>query len=426
MAFWGLDFLKGSPVRQHIKDLEQAFAVPAKGRELARERLEKFLEHACTTTPFYKRFAGTKKLDDFPVIQKRMIKYNYGDFLSSAYDKKDLVTVTTSGSYGTPFKFYLTKDKRARQQAEIVFFNRWVGYRVGMRYCQVRVHPRGRLLLFMQNGFLIDPSVIDNEWLEQHRQILKTESARFIIIYPSALLPLAEYCREKGDRPEEFHVRVMINTSEPLLESVRKAIEGVFGCSIVDRYCANELGVISHECMEYKRHHINFSSHHVELLKLDSDEPVEQGETGRVVITDFFSYAMPLIRYDTGDVANWGPRCLCGLDVPVFEKVGGRLTETIYDPSGRMVNALGIDRDPKDLDGIIQFQFIQKTRDSYLVKLHVTDSFDQEDTLRKRFLARLGLDAQIRFEYVDSIPALPSGKRPYIINEFLKSQNSMS
>ena len=35
---------------------------------------------------------------------------------------------------------------------------------------------------------------------------------------------------------------------------------------------------------------------------MDSDEPVEEGEVGRLVITDLFNYAFPMIRYDTGDL----------------------------------------------------------------------------------------------------------------------------
>ena len=422
VGFWGLDFLKGSPIRSHIKDLEQAFANPTKGHELARERLEKFLEYACATTPFYKKFAGAKDLRDFPVIQKRTIKENYDDFLSSAYDRNDLVTTTTSGSYGTPFTFYLSKDKRVRQQAEIIFFNGWVGYRVGMRYAQVRVEPRGRLLLFMQNGVFMNPTVIDEDWLEKQRQLLKNDGVEFIVGYPSAIMPIAEYCRSKGDKPGDFVLKGIITVSEVLSEADRESFERVFGCIVLDRYCSSELGVISHECAKFKRHHINFTSYKIELLEIGRDEPVEPGEIGRVVVTDLFSHAMPLVRYDTGDLSMWAKEgCSCGINVPTFERIEGRAIETVYDPSGKMVNSLAIVRCARGLDNIIQYRFIQKTRDSYICKLHVMPSFNEEDILRERFKKVLGPDAYINFEYVDSIPPLPSGKRPYVINEFKRS-----
>jgi len=136
IAFWGLDLVNGSPIGKHVKDLEQAFADPEKGRDLAAKRLELFLEHACSTTEFYKSFAS-KRLDEFPVIQKKTIKENYEAFLSSKFQKEELAKTTTSGSYGMPFTFYLTKEKRARQQAEVLVFSRFAGYRVGMKFAHI-------------------------------------------------------------------------------------------------------------------------------------------------------------------------------------------------------------------------------------------------------------------------------------------------
>jgi phenylacetate-CoA ligase len=420
-VFWGLDFIKGSPVADHYKDIEQAFSKPERAEKLSKERLQNILKHATATAKFYKKNAGAEKLSDFAVIEKQTIKENYEAFISDTYDKCKLVKTTTSGSYGTPFTFFLTKQKRARQQAEVIFFNEWAGYEVGMRYSQFRVHPRSKLLLWMQNGMLMNPSVVDESWLREKRELLKKGKIRFIIAYPTALQPLAEYCREQGDGPDDFHLEGIVSGAEPLLDYVRSTLEGVFGCPVLDRYSSNELGVVSHECLAGRRHHINLTSHKVEILKINSDQPAEAGELGRVVITDYFSHAMPLIRYDTGDLACWSNQgCSCGLETPVIAKISGRLMEMIYTPNGKMINPLAIDREPKDLNDIIQFQFIQKSRDNYLVKLMVKKSFSQEDVLKQRYQTLLGVDAYLEFEYVDAIEPLPSGKRPYIVNEYTK------
>ena len=421
IAFWSIDLIRGAPVAHHVKDLRKTFANPQESQQLAKQRLDNILDHACKTTAFYKKFSGWQKLEDFPVIQKKTIKENYNDFTSSIYKNKKLFKTTTSGSYGTPMTFLLSSKKRARQLAEIIFFNSWAGYKVGMRYAQVRVHPKGKFHLFRQNGVLINPSVIDSNWLEKNRNLLKKKKILFIVAYPSAILPLAKYCREKGDKPNDFVLKGIISGAEQLLHSVRKTFEETFGCIVFDRYALNELGVVSHECPSHKKHHINLASYKVEILKLDSDWPAGPDETGRVVVTDLFSFAMPLIRYDTGDRSSFSSKsCPCGLDTPILNKIEGRVVESICDPSGKIINMAAIDRDPKDLDGIIQFQFIQKTKDTYIVKLKVTDSFTQENILRERYLKLLGPQAKLIFEYVDSIPPLPSGKRPYIINEYIQ------
>ena len=48
---------------------------------------------------------------------------------------------------------------------------------------------------------------------------------------------------------------------------------------------------------------INNASYHIKFLKLDSDENADIGELSRIVVTDLFNYATPMIRHDTGDLA---------------------------------------------------------------------------------------------------------------------------
>lgn len=122
-AFWGLDLLKGRPVSRQLGELERGLSDPLSMQDITQQRLQNFLDHACRTAGYYAPFRGTVKLQDFPVIQKTDVREKYEDFFSNCYDRDSLVAVTTSGSYGTPFTFYLTKEKKARQWAEIIYFN---------------------------------------------------------------------------------------------------------------------------------------------------------------------------------------------------------------------------------------------------------------------------------------------------------------
>lgn len=72
------------------------------------------IRHATETTDFYKPYVGATGLSDFPVIQKNVIRECYDQFLSTAFPKSELTKATTSGSYGTPLTFYLTRLKKAR------------------------------------------------------------------------------------------------------------------------------------------------------------------------------------------------------------------------------------------------------------------------------------------------------------------------
>jgi phenylacetate-CoA ligase len=418
LRFWSADLRRGAPIARQLADVRRTFADPALGRELAAARLRRLLQHAGATTAFYRRWAGRAELAAFPVVRKRSIQENPGAFLSATVERKGLLTVSTSGSYGAPLRLQWTVGTYVRRRAELLYFGSWAGFHVGAPFAQVTVDPRGSVRLPGFNGFLVDPSVIDEAWLEAQRRLVKEARIAFIVGYPSSIKPLADYCRARGDGPGDFRLRGVVASSEALLPGAREAIAAAFGCPVFDRYGANELGILAQECPGAASHHVNVAGHVVEVLERDRDEAVRPGEPGRVVVTDLFSHAMPLIRYDTGDVAvaSEGP-CACGRSGPLLTRIEGRRVEEIRDPDGALVNPLAIGGCPKDLEGLIQYQFVQRRPDRYLVRLHALPSFHDEATLRERFQRLLGPRAAIEIEYVPGIPPLPSGKRPYILSE---------
>ncbi len=427
-AYWGLDFLKGGVVRRHIRELESAFRDPEAAFALTRQRVQALIDHACNTTGYYRQFLGAKELSDFPVLQKKTIRERYQEFFSSAYKRSSLILADTSGSYGTPLTFYLTKEKKARQHAEVIYFLGWVGYKVGDRHICVRlIATRSKLALFIQNKILLDSAGLDEEWLEKQRQILLTERVKVFIGFPSATGVLAEYCRAQGDGPHSFHLDAIITISEALSDPTRATLHQVFGCPVLSRYSLEELGFLAHECHPFaesndtSHHHLNIASYITEVLSLDSDEPISPGELGRVVVTDPFSHAMPLIRYDTGDLAVLGGACPCGLPGPTLKRIEGRVVEEVLGTDGQRVSPYVINTVMRDLDDIVQFQFAQTGAKTFELRLCTLPSFHQEDLARRRLLNALGADADLVLRYVEQIPPLPSGKRPYVVNEWSRS-----
>jgi phenylacetate-CoA ligase len=422
LAYWGLDYLKGRPVGRQLRELEEAFKDPDAALVLSQQRVRALIDHACNTTDYYRQFRGAKELHEFPILQKRTIRERYEEFLSSAYERSSLIPVTTSGSYGTPLTFYLTQEKKARQHAEVIYFSSWLGYKIGDRHAFVRVRDKSKLKLFMQNRIKVNPAVIDAEWMEEQRQMMLREEMKVFIGYPSVLSSLAEYCKARNDSPNSFRLGAIITIAEPLGERIRATLRQVFGCPVVSRYSAAEMGVLAHECNCTSRYHLNIASYIFEVLSLDKDSPVSVGGLGRVVVTDLFSYAMPLIRYDTGDLAVLGSACPCGLPGPTLQRIDGRINEGIVRIDGRRISPFAINNTIMDLENIVQFQFVQKGARSYELRLVTFSYFNQEDLMRQRLLDILGTDAELKLSYVEQIPPLPSGKRPYIINEWRQRQ----
>ncbi|MBN1461742.1 MAG: phenylacetate--CoA ligase family protein [Armatimonadetes bacterium] len=418
LGFWALDRLRGGPVARHLADLQLLqHDLPEVKRRQA-QRLKALLAHACETTPYYRQFAGAAELSDFPVLQKRTIRERHADFFSSSYDRDALIERTTSGSYGTPLAFYVTRDKAYRHQAEILYHARWAGYRMGARTVKTRtLKVKSHLQLLTQNLGLVNPSRLTPEWLEEQRQMLREQRVEFVAGFTSAWAAIAAHCQAAGDGPDDFSLRAASMTAEPLREDTRQMMESTFGCPVYSRYTTEELGVVAQECPGAKQHHLNLASFVFEVLDRESDTPVRPGEPGRLVITSLFSQAMPLIRYDVGDIVVREEGCACGWPGPVFTRVEGRAVETIYDAAGNRLSPFAINSRFMDLDNVVQLQFVQHAPARYTVRLHTLPAFDQEEEMRGLLLDVLGSEAQVTFEYVEEIPTLPSGKRPYIINE---------
>ncbi len=423
-AFWFIDRLKGRGVYNHLAEMEQAFKDPLSFEKINQQRLENLLTHACSTTKFYNQFSGFNSIHDFPVITKNELKANYDNLFSSLYNKNDLVTRTTSGSYGIPFTYYMTREKYNKRVAELLFFNGWAGYKLGMRYGHIRPQYLPKKQRFFNNTLYIDPSRIDEQWLETQRNNLKNPRVKFLVCYPINLSYIVQYCESKGDTPDMFHLKGVICSAEKLTLSVKERAQRILGCTVLDRYSSQELGVIAHQNRDQESYSVNFTSHFIEILKFDKDEPVEPGESGRIVATDMFSYAMPLVRFEVGDSAQLYEKT----DTPIMQikAINGRIVEAVYTPKGESVNHSAlygvIDKDETLPDKIFQYQFIQETRDGYRIKLQPKPNYNKETEahLLQRYKNLFGKEANFTIEYVDSIPPMRSGKRSIFINNYNK------
>ncbi len=419
-GFWTLDYLRKSRISKPFNDIKGIMEEAETGKNKSHNYLKKLLSHAVSTTEFYKEFKNYRNLDDFPVIKKQDIKENYNKFLSSKYKVDDLIKVQTSGSYGTPFTFYLTPEKKFRQTAEVIYFSEWANYYVGTRYAYLRgLNTKSNLKLRIQNEHFLFSRVIDEEWLKTSREILKKEKIKVLIGFPTAISAIAKYCYDCGDTEKDFSIEGVITSSEPLLDSQRAIIESTFGCNCLSRYSTEELGVLAHECAKFKKHHINTASYKVEILDLNEDRPAKEGEVGRIVVTDLFSYAMPLIRYETGDLGILGNECSCGLEGPIIESLHGRTVESVYNTKGTRILPYFIEDVMAELTDVFQYQFIQYGEKEYTLKVKGKEDlcFDHKKII-EHIKIWMGNDAVVKIELVDDIPTLASGKRPYVVNKY--------
>lgn len=89
-------------------------------------------------------------------------------------------------------------------------------------------------------------------------------------------------------------------------------------------YGCNEIGSMGYACKycDGSIHHV-VSTKYLEILKMDSDEPVEDGEIGRLVWTPRDQENIDIKRYEIGDLGRFIKEpCRCGRIAPRFELLG--------------------------------------------------------------------------------------------------------
>ena len=116
---------------------------------------------------------------------------------------------------------------------------------------------------------------------------------------------------------------------------MRRHVTRSFGAPIQQNYGLNEVGLVAVRC-EAGRYHVHAEHCHAEILD-DAGKQVEAGKTGRIIVTSLTNTAMPLLRYDTGDLAEAvDGACPCGRTLPAFGEVAGRYSRIAFLPEGTL------------------------------------------------------------------------------------------
>lgn len=414
LAFITLDKIRGGVMVRHLHEISSRID----NNTANNDALKNLLNTVSKYVDAYKVYAGIYDLSQFPVVNKAILKDNIASHLSSKYNLSSLASTTTSGSTGIPFTIYFNANKVKRHRAALMYWNERAYAPLGKRMYYLRVwnsiNKKSKLAQLIENIIPIEVSHFTNEdCASMLSSIKKYKEDVSILGFSSALVAL--YNQSKGYNLPQ-NIKGILAMSEHLPESIREDLQKRFGCPVYARYSNMENGFIAQQFDDSGEYLINTADFIVEILKLDRDEPAKDGELGRIVVTDLYNYAMPFIRYDTGDLGAIRRREDKKL---VLSSVEGRKTDVICDTAGVPVSSHIITNTLWAYKEISQFQFIQKDVQQYVFRLNMNGGiFKREVELSNNIKKYLGNDAIISFEYVTEIPVLNSGKRRLVINEY--------
>lgn len=409
------------------------------------KKLKELLEYAAVHVPYYrdlfqaKRFnpekiSALEDLQRIPVLTKQDIVHNFDKMLSDEFltkkAKKKLVTNYTSGSTGTPMMFLHDEHAQRCGQAFYSYRNKSAGLPIYAKRAWIGATPfRNSFLdtsyLYMPFSRVLFLSSIapDKQRFILYLDLLKRFKPLYVMSLPSLLYDLACCARESAVPNINFNV--FFSISENLYPFQQDVIEQQFKCKTYNYYSSQELHNMAIECDRHEGLHIEIRHFAMEIL--DSyGNIVESGKRGRIVCTGLTNRAMPLIRYDTGDIGAISPKpCSCGRGLPLLFSLDGRQSDVIVF-KGRIFYPTPLSVIIEDFPFIKECQFVQDSELSIMLNIvPKTDySTSEVDRLIAKMKELISQDLKIDIKFVASIPRTKMGKYRFIINSSVDAKNS--
>jgi phenylacetate-CoA ligase len=180
---------------------------------------------------------------------------------------------------------------------------------------------------FFETGPAVAFSVLNP--VEEQVAWLRRERPDYLLTRSHSLEHLA--MAAGGERPCDS-LKAMTAISEAITPATRRHLQAVFGAPVQQGYGLNEIGLVAVRC-EAERYHV----HREHCIVDETGAPCRAGHPGRLVITGLRNFAMPLLRYDSNDlaIAVDGP-CPCGRTLPAFGEVIGRYSRIKALPPGTL------------------------------------------------------------------------------------------
>jgi len=380
------------------------------------------LRHALRHVPFYRdlgidpgAITGLDQLERFPLLTKRQIQVDPRRLIADGHRPDPVRSSFTSGSSGEPMTTYFDADSWALCRYGLKL-RRILAYTmpVARRSVTVTLQPPERVRAHSSQrpmrsfGLLREEFVSVFEDIERQRSTFEYAHPHFVHGPPSQLIELARHCERIG-RPVPA-VPLIFTSSELLTPAVRLAIEAKYGARVVDIYGSTEFKEVAWQCPN-GRYHLNFESVFVETLSDDDG-------SSRLVLTSLCNRAMPLIRYDIGDLGDleWGP-CPCGRKSPALARLQGRRVDILVLPSGRRISQYVLEGYLEALPGLTRYQIVERGG-AELEILYVAAqdlAGPSMDQCRRQLAEHFQEPVRLRFTRVDHIARTPGGKHRVMV-----------
>lgn len=393
-------------------------------RSYQNRRLCTMIDHCYKTVPYYQKIFNSlgitnkdiRTIDDLqklPILTREAVKEHSTELVSTAIPIRSRYIHSTGGTTGSGLKFWTTHKEESEQWAVWWRYRNdlgitredWCGLLNGKVIVPVnmnkppfwRVNKPGKQVFF-------SAAHLNKETVDLYVKEIKDRNIRWFHGYPTLIAQFASLVIEKG---LDLDFDMVTLGSENLTENQKQTIRKAFNVSPFQHYGLTE-GVA------------NFSQRLDGTIRVDEDFsyvefiPTEFGTS--IIGTTFTNFAMPLLRYDTGDFAELEDNQDGGFRI--VKSLDGRSNDSIIRKDGSRVSSAAISLIFNSFSEIAQAQIVQK-QDTLLVRLVLIEDMSQarKNDLVNKFKERTHEDFSIEILEVDSLEKTKNGKARLVILE---------
>lgn len=346
---------------------------PKQQQQFSESALHDMVSYAYKNVPYYselfsdhgidpKQITTFKDLSKIPILTKEIIRTQKDSLTSTELGSIKHTKRRSGGTTGEPIESILSKNATAFETFIFLRELSAMGWNPGMQYLQVfggnigvqnKARFRNKVFNLMMNSKYIHPFDLDLKNIHNLKTFFNTKKEICLIGYPSAINNLVDLFREISFKVE--NVKIVITTSEHLIDDWKSNITEYFNCGIRSYYGCGEVGSLGYQ-------HINQGEDYfipVEHVILENDN-----KTDELIITQLHNQAMPLIRYKNGDTGKVSPdfrkiNALTGRTADYFQRSDGSKVSPIFGTRSIQDSGIPVSKYQyiQNSDGAIEFRY---------------------------------------------------------------------
>jgi phenylacetate-CoA ligase len=378
-------------------------------------------KYAIENFQFYKIKYSNKIFNnwvDIPMLTKDEIQYGIDEFKNSNIPK---FFVTTGGVTGKPAIFYQSNNIWGKELAFVYDYFERNGYKpsdlkASFRGGDFSNLKANKFWLFypLYNEIHFSPFHLNYKTVSLYINKLNDLCPKFFHGYPSFFISLANFMMINNLKLN-YNPTCIFLISEVFTNKDIIFLKSIFKCKISSFYGHTERLIFAEIDENLENFKPNLLYGYVELIDINGKIIEDNNIIGELVATSYDNFAMPLIRYRTGDYAFYTD--FISKKICLITSKWGQ--DILYGRNNEEISLTALNLHSDDLKHILRLQFIQEKLGFVTIRVSfsIFQTNQQIKNIENLLSKRVGSLIVFSINVTNDFTINSRGKIPLIINE---------